>query len=177
MRPALTLTDAPPATLLAVYLGDHLAGAVAGLDLARRCRRNNPSNVVGRTLGELIPEIEEDRATLERLMDRLGIAPPRAKLAAAATAERLGRLKLNGQLLGYSPLSRLVELEGIATGIAAKEHLWRALEALGLDGEEFEGIDPTALAARAVAQRERVEELRLRAARTAFRSGVDELST
>ena len=41
-----------------------------------------------------------------------------------------GRLKPNGQLTGYSPLSRLVELEGLSLGITGKLGLWRAL--LGL---------------------------------------------
>ena len=43
-------------------------------------------------------------------MDDLGVGS-RAKDGAAWVAEKLGRLKTNGQLTGYSPLSRLVELE------------------------------------------------------------------
>ena len=43
------------------------------------------------------------------------------------TGEKLGRLKLNGQLLGYSPLSRLIELEGLMLGIAGKLAMWIAL--------------------------------------------------
>lgn len=167
MRPAVTLTDAPPEMLLAVYLGDHLAGATAGLAVAHRCRRNNADNEFGQALGSLIPEIEQDRATLEGLLDVLDLEPPRMKLVAAAAAERAGRLKLNGQLLGYSPLSRVVELEGLSAGVAAKENLWRSLAAVG-DGGVFHGIDARHMAGRAAAQREQVEELRLRAARIAF---------
>jgi hypothetical protein len=37
-------------------------------------------------------------------------------------------LKLNGQLRGYSPLSRLDELELLQIGVAGKRRLWRALE-------------------------------------------------
>lgn len=167
MRPALTFTDAPSRTLLTVYLGDHLAGAVGGLAIARRCRRNNADNEVGRALARLIPEIERDRETLEGLMAGLGIDPPRLKLAAAATAERVARLKLNGQLTGYSPLSRLVELEALSAGIAAKESLWRALRATA-EGDEFQGLELPPLIERAGSQRDQVEELRLRAARAAF---------
>ena len=57
-------------------------------------------------------QIEEDVDALRDLMARLGVKPDRVKEAMGWTAEKLGRLKLNGQLLGYSPLSRLVELEG-----------------------------------------------------------------
>ena len=167
MRPALTFTDAPARTLLAVYLGDHLAGAVAGRAMARRCRGNNRDNEIGRALGELIPEIEQDRATLEGLMATLGIDRPRLKLAAGVAAERVGRLKLNGQLTGYSALSRVIELEALGAGIAAKESLWRSLDAAA-DGGEFHGLDLPVLIERAGAQRDRVEALRLRAARAAF---------
>lgn len=175
MRPALSLTDAPPRTLLAVYLGDHLAGAVAGVELARRCRRNNASNAVGRALAEIVPEIEEDKATLEDLMEELGVEQPRLKMAAAAVVERVGRLKLNGQVYGYSDLSRVVELEGLDAGIAAKESLWRTLQALDPDAETFHGHDLARLIARAQTQQERVEELRIQAVRTAFRTTVNEL--
>lgn len=177
MRPAVTLTDAPSTTLLAVYLGDHLTGAVAALAVARRCQRSNRGNMVGRALGELIPEIEADRASLERLMTTLGIEPPRIKLAAATIGERLGRLKLNGQLLGYSPLSRLVELEGLSAGIAAKESLWRGLQHLDAETDDYHGLDLARLIDRAASQRERVEELRVAAIRTAFLPAVDEVGT
>ena len=46
------------------------------------------------------------------------------KSAGAWTAEKFGRLKPNGQLTGYSPLSRLVELEGLKLGITGKLGLW-----------------------------------------------------
>jgi len=58
--------------------------------------------------------------------------PPKnpAKLAAAWLAENVGRLKLNGQFLQYSDLSRLLELEGLGLGIHGKMDLWRGLIAV-----------------------------------------------
>ena len=38
-------------------------------------------------------------------------------MVAGWVAEKAGRLKLNGSLLTYSPLSRLVELEGLSLGV------------------------------------------------------------
>ena len=97
-----------------MYLNDHLAGATLGLELARRTARENEGNTLGTFLADaLVPEIEEDRHTLQRLIDELGFAPSRPKLAAAWLAEKLGRLKLNGELTRYSPLSRLLELEAL----------------------------------------------------------------
>jgi hypothetical protein len=52
----------------------------------------------------------------------------RVKIAVGWTAEKVGRLKPNGQLRGYSPLGRLLELETLLGGINAKHALWRALE-------------------------------------------------
>lgn len=115
----------------------------------------------GPPLAEVCAEIEADRVTLERLMERLKIRRDPVKPAGAWVAEKLGRLKLNGQLRGYSPLSRVVELEGLAIGIAGKARLWSALErALGSELDEF---DFGQLAERALRQRTRVEELHLEA--------------
>lgn len=148
---------------LPIYLNDHLAGATVGLELARRAARENAGTEVGALLSELVTEIGQDRETLLQLMSRLDIAPSRAKIAAAWTAEKLGRLKLNGQLRGYSPLSRLVELEGLATGIEGKRALWLALGELA--DPRLAGTDFDTLAERARSQRERLEPHRLAAAR------------
>lgn len=152
--------------LLPIYLNDHLAGSVVGVQLARRARAHNEGTELGRVLAEIGAEIEADRATLRRLMDRLGIAESRVKPAGAWLLEKLGWLKLNGQIRGYSPLSRVVELEGLCAGIAGKLLLWRALERTF--GTELQGFDFEALAERANSQRARVETYRLDAAGEAF---------
>jgi hypothetical protein len=97
---------------LAIYLNDHLAGATAGVELARRLRASNEGDPeLGPALAEVCADIEADRETLKAAMDRLGVGQSKLKPLAAVLGERLGRLKLNGQLWGYSPLSRLYELE------------------------------------------------------------------
>jgi hypothetical protein len=156
-----------PMNLLAIYLNDHLAGSTAGVELARRLRGSNEDNdLFAAPLAELCAEIEADRETLKRLMERLDIRRDPVKPVGAWVVEKLGRLKLNGQLRGYSPLSRLVELEGLSIGIAGKARLWSALERTL--GDELDGFDFGALAERAVRQRDRVEELHLLAAAQAF---------
>jgi hypothetical protein len=156
------------AELLAIYLNDHLAGATLGVQLARRLRGSNEGDpTFGRPLMEICAEIEADRTTLEALMDRLEIRRSRIKQAGAWAAEKVGRLKLNGQLRGYSPLSRLLELETLQIGIGGKAQLWKVLE-LAL-GRGPGGIDFARLAARAERQRLRVEELHAHATRKALR--------
>lgn len=114
--------------LLHVYLNDHLAGAVAGSELVRRAASENEGNDFGAFLTELVQEIEIDRLALEALMETLGVSRDLLKGGTAWLAEKVGRLKPNGQVTGYSPLSRLLELEALASGVGAKLGMWRALQ-------------------------------------------------
>lgn len=152
-----------PDRLLAIYLNDHLAGSTVGVELARRMRSSNEGDAeFGEPLATLCEEIEADRATLEELMERLEVGRSTLKTKGAYIGEKLGRLKLNGQLTGYSPLSRVLELEVLAAGVGGKLHLWRALSSsLGVS---VEGFDFDALATRAERQVSRLEDLHRRAA-------------
>jgi hypothetical protein len=153
--------------LRAIYLNDHLAGATLGVELARRLRSSNEGDpAFGAPLATLCAEIEADRDTLRQAMEKLGVARRRLKPAGAWAAEKVGRLKLNGRLRGYSPLSRLLELEALAVGIAGKEQLWQALERTG--GGELAGFDLERLAERAARQRAAVERLHAEAAARAL---------
>jgi hypothetical protein len=147
---------------LAIYLNDHLAGAALGVELARRLRSSNSSDPeFGQPLARICGEIEEDRETLIHITDRLGIKRDQIKPALAKAAERLGRLKPNGHLRTYSPLSRVLELEVLASGIGGKMQLWNALEESF--GGSLEGFDFHALAERADRQGQVVEDLHLAA--------------
>ena len=153
---------------LAIYLNDHLAGAVAGLELAKRSTGSNDGNEYGDFLSKLVIEIEEDQVSLIKLMEHLGIRKDLLKDAAAWMGEKVGRLKLNGQLVGYSDLSRVVELEGLYLGVQGKLSLWRNLKTLQLADIGTSGIDLTELETRAEIQLAGIEEHRSKAAVTAF---------
>lgn len=152
--------------LLGIYLNDHLAGSTLGRELAKRTLGANRGTELGTLLEWLVPEVVEDRETLRSIMLRLEVREDPVKRAVAFAGERAGRLKLNGQLRGYSPLSRLVELEGLALGIEGKASLWRSLRAL--DDPRLAEFALDGLDARARAQREALEPHRIEAARTAF---------
>lgn len=153
--------------LLAIYLNDHLAGATVGVELAKRLRASNEGDpAFGPALAEICAEIEADRETLKAAMDRLGVGQSRLKPLAAVLGERVGRLKPNGQLRGYSPLSRLDELELLQIGVAGKRRLWRALE--HTHAADLAGFDLGALAERATGQLLRLEALHLKAAALAL---------
>jgi hypothetical protein len=101
-------------------------------------------------------------------MAGLGAPESRLKRALALTLERVGRLKLNGQLTGYSPLSRLVELEGLALGVTGKRALWVALQEIAGTEPRLREFDFDELRRRAEEQLAGLERLRIEAARLAF---------
>jgi hypothetical protein len=164
----ISLRDAHPKTRLAIYLNDHLAGAAAGHELAQRAAASNRGNEYGAALEKIVHEIEEDAEALRELMDRLGVEPDRVKLALGWTGEKLGRLKPNGQVLGYSPLSRLIELEGLMLGVTGKLGLWQALRRVLGDDPRLGGVDFDRLLERGRKQRRTLEQLRRRAASEAL---------
>ncbi len=159
---------ASPERLLEIYLADHAAAAKAGLELARRVARSNAASPLGETLQRLAKEIEEDRGTLKRVVAELGFQESRAKEALAWAGERAARLKPNGQVRGYSPLSRVIELEALSVGIAGKLALWQSLQTLTHVQERLPDLDLEELAARAQRQRDAVEEQRRAAVHDAF---------
>jgi hypothetical protein len=153
--------------LLATYLNDHLAGATAGVELVKRARGENEGTPLGRFLEGLAREIEEDRETLLAVMARLDVGRDRVKVAAGWLGEKVGRLKPNNRLFGYSPLSRLIELEGLAFGVEGKRSLWEVLR--HLEEPRLAEFDFDALLERARAQRDALQERRLAAALDAFK--------
>jgi hypothetical protein len=152
---------------LNIYLNDHLAGSIVGYELAKRSSASNQGTSFGDFLETLVSELETDRASLEEVMDMVGAPKDRVKPALGWLAEKMGRLKLNGQIRGYSPLSRVLELEGLRAGVEAKLCLWISLKELSAsDGRLVMDFDR--LIERATSQQERLEEQRLEAARIAF---------
>jgi hypothetical protein len=159
--PALLSSDA-----LTIYLNDHLSGATAGTELADRTASENEDTEFGRALRELAAEIDHDRDELLAIMGTLEIQVDHVKLAVGWTAEKLARLKPNGRVFSYSPLSRLLELEGLAAGIRGKRALWRALKTAALPGVDPERLD--VLLERASRQLRTVDRLHARAAELAL---------
>jgi len=142
---------------LRIYMNDQLAAGVLWRELARRAERNNASTEVGEALGRVARAIAEDVETFAGLMDRLALSRSRVKPAAAIAVERVGRLKLNGRLRSYSPLSRFVELDALVMGIEGKKILWENLrDGAGL-ARRLPDVDFDELIARAGRQRDELE--------------------
>lgn len=155
----------PHDDLLDLYLSDHFAGATAGLELARRMADAQGSP----ELAAIASEIEADRETLRGVMAAVAARPPMLKSALGWIAEKAGRLKLNDRVFGRSPLSSVLELEGLIAGVSAKLQLWRALGRITAAEPRLEGFDFESLAARAEGQRRRLEALHTQAVDGALR--------
>lgn len=141
------------------YLNDHRAGAAAGTALARRIWRSNRRTQWGSQLEQVADAIEEDLAVLDRVRAAAGVTGGELKKTAALLAERAGRFKLNGHLLTYSPLSRVLELEAMMSGIQGKQRLWAALRIAAPSRSEWSEFDFAALEQRAAEQAETLGQI------------------
>ncbi len=166
-RPLELRADGPDGHL-AIYLRDHLAGSVGGLALMARSLRNNRGSVYAPPLRRLRAETLLDRAALERVAASLGVEPSRLKQGGAWLVEKSGRAKRNGQLVGYSSLARLWELEQLGAAVSTKTDLWTVLADERMSDRVPADVDATAVLARCRSHVELVEDHRRRAAVEAF---------
>jgi hypothetical protein len=150
--------------LLGIYLNDHLAGATAGVGLARRMAASRQGPSPGGDVRHLAAEIAADRAALIAMMTALGVPVRSYKVCAAWIGERAGRLKFNGHLLTRSPLSSLEELELLRLGVEGKAAGWRTLRVLADREEHLDSAQLDELISGARRQADLLEELRVRAA-------------
>jgi hypothetical protein len=118
--------------LLAIYLRDHHALLIALRELGRRMNaaaRVEEQQAFASEIGRIA---EDDCAGLEALLGRLDSAPSLTRQSAVWTAEKLGRLKLNGRVFRPSPLSAVTELEGCRILLESNRALWAGLGHLKL---------------------------------------------
>jgi hypothetical protein len=153
---------------LGIYLNDQLALGTLWRELARRSQRNNSGTELGDTLTRICSGVAEDVETFKQIMRRLRIPMNPIKIGLAVGGERLGRLKFNGRVRTYSPLSRFEELDILAMGIEGKKVLWATLRDLAGLAVRLPDIDFDHLIERAERQRADLEPFRARAGKEAL---------
>jgi hypothetical protein len=140
---------------LAGYLNDSLAHETFAVELVRRTLSENEGTPLRGFLEVLSWELEEDRETLVRVMNRLGVRRRRVGVSLAWIEEKLGRLRLTR----YSPLRTLVELAALDRRIKGKLDTWSTLRSsLGVPAA---GVDFDELIRRAERQAEELERRRI----------------
>ena len=162
------MTDRTATDHLETYLQDHRAGAEMGRDLAQRLADENAGTPYEEFLARTAQEIDQDVGVLEGIMARFDVDPAKLKTAGAKLAEKLARLKPNDQLSGYSPLSRVLELEGLRSGVQAKLGLWDALAQIAPHEDRLDELEIAACMQRAEDQLAGLRELHRMAADEAF---------
>jgi hypothetical protein len=151
------------ARYLRAYLSDHLAVSAGIGSLAQRVRDASRWRDERPRLEALVAALHDDHADLERVLSSRGIKPDPLKRRFAHLAERLGRLKGNGRVFRSSPLTRVVELQGLQIGLHGCMAPWMTLRDLGVDPARA-----NAALNRLVEQERRLDELRATVARSAF---------
>lgn len=154
--------------LLKIYLNDHLAGAMGGIELTRRALSENKDNAVGEFLRTFLEELQDDRATLRGVLLALELPSDGKKQLLAWVGEKLGRFKTNGTLVSYSPLSRVVELEALCLGTEGRLSMWRTLRDLSRKEPRLARFDFARHVTRAEHHRRALERLRQEASNEAF---------
>lgn len=153
---------------LETYLNDHLAGSAAGSSLANKLSSEYADTPFGPFLAELAHGIEQDKVTLEGLMERLGIQRSPMKQTAGWMVERVSRLKLSETMAGDQDMKRLLEFETLSLGIEGKLSMWRTLTEVSDSYPELAATDLARLAKRAETQRADLEDHRLQVAQAAL---------
>lgn len=146
--------------LLETYLNDHLAGATAGVDLAREIADDAKGTPSAAALEQVADDIEADRAVLEGLIADLGFSRHVVKHAAAWMAEKVSRFRLNRASVGSHSLALLMSMETLSMGIEGKRDLWQALTVMAGGEPAVAALDLAGLEQRAREQRAVVETCR-----------------
>jgi hypothetical protein len=97
-----------------------------------------------------------------------GLSVSRWKATATTLGELVGRLKLNGRLFQTSPLTPLLELELLASGLRGKRSGWRTMREWAIE-LELDTDQLTRWQADVEEQIERVEALLAKQRLTAFK--------
>ncbi len=155
-------------TQLATYLNDHLSGSMAALDLAEKAAAKNQGDRLGVFLTELRNAIDEDRVTLEGIMDRLGAEKGGVKATAGRVVEKASRLRLHEKVTGDPDLSRVLEVETLIMGVTGKLRLWQSLQESMASDPRLAGIDLDTLVRRAHEQLAGLDDHHREAAARAF---------
>lgn len=146
------------------YLNDHMGGATLGSALADQIRDRNEGTPLGDMMAPIAAEIEEDRQTLDDLMEALDVGRNPVKQVGGWVAEKMSRIKFSGVGPGDAEHGNFMALESLALGVLGKRSLWVALKTVEDQHDTLAKLDLDALIERADAQHDALERARIRAA-------------
>ena len=154
--------------LLHIYLRDHEAAAVGGLQAFRRCSAANRGTAYSAELESLTDEIRSKLDALRRICRLFGVRYSNIGRAVAYAGASLGRFKPNGRMIHYSPLSRVIELEALSSAVTSQLRLWETLLRVSAVDERLDEAELSRHASEAGAQMDALRRLHDIAAHEAF---------
>jgi hypothetical protein len=157
------MADAP----LHVYLNDHLAGATAGVDLAKTATENHDGEL-GEFFAQIADEITGDYNTLTSLMDQMDAHASGAKEVLAKAGSVVSEAKFSGESTDDPEFGTFLTLETLSIGVEGKLCMWKALKVVEGDHPELAAANIDTLIERAQSQRDKLESKRLEVAGAAL---------
>jgi hypothetical protein len=145
---------------LHVYLNDHLAGATAGVDLARQAAGRHDGEL-GEFFAQIADEISADYNTLSSIMDQMDAQHSGAKEVLAKAGSSISEAKFSGETLDDPEFGTFITLETLSIGVEGKVCMWKALKVVADDHPELSSADVDKLLERGQSQRDRLEAKRL----------------
>lgn len=152
---------------LKVYLNDHLAASVAGIQMAKHCLKNSQDPDVSKFLSAFLTQVTEEQNLLKKIIIYLKDTQTPLKKMAAWIFEKMAHLKLN-YLQSNGEVTRLLELEGLLAGVHAKLDMWRMVERLSISNPQFVNYPYKSLIERVEKQLLSLEKFCLKAGEKAF---------
>lgn len=113
--------------LLGLYMSDHVAGATTGIERIKRMADAHANSPHGATLTAMLREFRAERQVYYDLMDRFELPRRRCRQLVAWAGEKAGRLKLNGAVVGESPMTPVLETELMRAAVLGKIGGWQTL--------------------------------------------------
>jgi hypothetical protein len=154
-----------------VYLNDHLAGATAGVDLAKQAAERHDGEL-GEFFAQLADEISADHNTLTSLMDQMDAHASGAKEVLAKVGSEISEAKFSGESMDDPEFGTFLTLETLSIGVEGKLCMWKALKVVEDEYAELKSADIDTLVERAQSQRDKLESKRLEVAGSALSSKV-----
>lgn len=147
------------------YINDHLAGSSGALLLVDEIAKQHDDPEAADFFTSLNGKIREDRKVLEGLLEMIDAQPSAIMKAAGGIAARVGGIKLMWEKVKPGELGMFEALEMLALGIQGKRLLWIVMRELQPWFPEWKRFNFQELELEALAQRDQVEEWRIRAAK------------
>lgn len=131
------------------YLEQHWVGAGGGLALFRRVTDTHQGTDIGREMAELTALVADAREQLRGVLERLGVEPPKVMSLVVHVAEKVGRLKPNGNPFRREYDTDLIEFDALRTGVSGQIALWEVLEEAAVHDDRLDAAEAGAMCARA----------------------------